>query len=384
MTLSIIPVVTRKHLKDFVSLPWHLFSKNPNWVPPLRSNILKQLDVKKNFFYKTAERKLWIAYRNNKPVGRIAGILNHAHNDYHQEKVLFWGYFEVENNEETAAELFKVVEACAFEKGMTKLRGPVNPSLNHECGLQISAFDTIPYIMMLQHPPYYQELVEKLQHKKAMDLQAWLQKPNSILYTEEQIKKRAEYLNNSSKIRLRYIDMSRFEEEMDQIYEIYNEAWKKNWGFVPVDKADFLDMAHEMKPLLQIHPFCVPIIEVEGEMASFLVYLPDINQVLIKIKNGKLFPSGLLKLLWHTKINKNTINRGRIALLGVKAKFRHLRLAPLMYMELFSTLPSVGCQVAECSWVLENNRAMIMGLKHTNCEHYKTYRLYEKQLVINQ
>lgn len=383
MSLSIIPVTTKKHLKDFVSLPWHLFSGMPNWVPPLRANILKQLDPK-NLFYKNAERKLWIAYRDNKPVGRIAGIINYAHNKYHKETAAFWGYFEVENNQETATELFNVVENWGLEKGMSILRGPANPSLNHECGLQISAFDTMPFIMMLQHPPYYQHLVENLQHKKAMDLLAWLHRPTNINHTKDDIKKHSAYVDASNKMRLRYIDMNRYDEEIKNIFEIYNEAWRNNWGFVPVSEEEFVEMAKEMKPLLQLNPYCLPIIEVEGEMAAFLVYLPDINQVLKKNKNGRLFPTGLLKLIWHTKINKKTINRGRIPLLGVKNKFAHLRLAPRMFLELYATVPLMGHWDVECSWILENNRAMLVLLKRTGAEHYKTYRLYEKQLTANQ
>ncbi len=377
MSLEIVPVITKKHFNDFVSLPWELFSTNSNWVPPLRMNVLKQLDTQKNHFYKSAERMLWLAYRDKKPVGRIAGILNHRHNEYHNETTGFWGFFEVINDIEVSEKLFAAVESWAKAKGMTQLRGPVNLSTNHECGLQISAFDTIPYAMMLQHPPYYQQLVESLDHKKAIDLQAWLQKAEDVVDADNTIKQRAANLLKKDGIRLRYIDMKRYNEEIAALYEVYNDAWKKNWGFAPMERDDFLDMAKEMKSIIK--PFCIPIIEVENEIAAFAVFIPDINQVLIKIKNGKLFPTGLLKLLWHTKVKK-TMNRGRIPLLGVKGKFRHLRLAALLYMELFSSIPANGYPIIESSWILETNRAMVMGLKAVKAFHYKTYRLYEKPL----
>ncbi len=172
---------------------------------------------------------LWVAYRQNKPVGRIAGIINHTHNQFYKENIAFWGFFESENSEETTNALFTCVESWALFRGKTKLRGPMNPSINYECGLQISAFDSRPFIMMTQNPDYYPILIEQQKYKKVKDLQAWLIHSDQAKINPRKYQ-HIKSLQKQNNITIRTLNMKHFNEEMQLIMEIYNDAWKSNWG----------------------------------------------------------------------------------------------------------------------------------------------------------
>ena len=378
MELSVLLITTHRQFRDFIQLPYLLHSDNPNWVPPLQIMVKDSLNIKKNPFYAHAERVLWIAYRRNKPVGRIAFILNKKHNEFHRENAGFWGFFETENNIETASALFNEVEKWAMQKKLTILRGPMNPSMNHECGLQISAYDTKPFIMMTQNPSYYPNLIELMGHHKAKDLHAWLLSQDTISF-HPRLLQQANSVFNLDEVTIRYLNKREYLSKLEQLFVIYNEAWEENWGFTPMSHQEFIHLCKEMKNILTSKS--ILIIEVKGEIAAFGIWIPDINQVLSKIHRGKLFPIGLLQLIWHTKINKKTINQGRIPLLGVLKKFRHLKLGALLYATFLKNLDLAGCRYTECSWILEDNRAMRTGLRLMNAKQYKTYRIYEKILT---
>lgn len=376
MSVQIREVNTFLIKRDFLKLPWRLHSHDKNWVPPLLSVVKGNLDTKKNPFYKHAVLKCWVAYQNNKPVGRIAGIINHRHNEYHQEKIVFWGFFETTNDFSVTTALFHTIETWGRSTGMTCLRGPVNPSTNHECGLQISAFESKPYIMTTQNPAYYPNLVEESGHIKAKDLQAWTLKRHEINFNKKLLA-RAESVSKSPDIIIRPIDLKNYDQEIDRLFEVYNDAWEHNWGFVPLTRDEFYHTAKELKFIMD--PKAILIVEVKGEIAAAGICLPDINQALIYLKNGRLFPTGLLKLIWHIKIKKN-INRTRIPILGTRHKFRHMHLGALLYATYGKISPTLTGHTTECSWILEDNRSMQTGLRLMNAVHYKTYRIYEKAL----
>ncbi len=376
MTVEIRPVTTKKEKKDFIQLPWDLHAHDLNWVPPLKIGVKELLNTKKHPFYQQAKLQLWNAYRHNKCVGRIAGIINRAHNQFHEDNTAFWGFFECENNAKTSKALFQAVEQWSKAQDMDLLRGPMNPSTNYECGLQISAFDTKPFIMMTQNPPYYVDLVEQAAFSKAKDLFAWLIDHKEATFDRRLIAK-AEAATKEENIKFRHVDMKRYDEEVANIFAIYNDAWEKNWGFIPMSETEFRLFAKEMKPI--IVPELILIIEINGEMAGFGALLPDVNQVFSKIRNGRLLPTGLLKLLWHTKVKKS-LTQGRIPILGVRKKYQSLQLGPLLYMKYLELGPRYGFPVSECSWILEDNKSMNFGLKLMGATKYKTYRIYDKAL----
>lgn len=383
--MDLVPVTTRKHFRDFLQVPFNLHKKDPLWVPPLHV-MTKATLSKKNPFFKNAYLQSWVAYKNGKPVGRIAGIINKAHNDYHKDKIAFWGFFEAEDCQDTTSALFKQVEQWAKEQGMSAIRGPMNPSTNHECGLQVSGFDTKPSVMMTQNPEYYVNLVEQQGYEKARDLEAWFITKDTWLTLKEDFNARTkmfqkfERIKQERQIRIRTVNMKRFDEEVETIFKIYNDAWENNWGFYPIREEEYRHMAKDLKSI--IVPELVYILEVAGEPAAFSVWLPNINQALIHVRDGKLFPTGLLKILWHTKIKK-TITQGRIPILGIKKKFQSLRLGAMLYVNYVLEPMKYGFDACEMSWVLEENRAMLDVLRWINAKHYKTYRIYEKELALH-
>lgn len=373
--MKILQVVSKKEKGDFLKLPWTIYKGMSNWVPPLLVQVEGTLDTQKNPFWKHAKLAMWNAYGNGRCIGRIAGVIDEAHNNFHDEKTGFWGFFECINDQEVASALFREVEVWARSHGMKTLRGPVNPSTNHECGLQVSAFETRPYVMMTQNPDYYPALVEKAGFAKTKDLLAW-HITGQARFDDKLINKVKSVVKDEG-ITFRHIDMKRYDEEVEKLLEVYNEAWEKNWGFVPMNPEEFRHMAKEMKAV--IVPQLIFIAEVKGEVAAFSLFLPDINQILHKIRDGRLFPTGLLKLLWYTKV-KRSIFRGRVLTLGVKKKFRSLGLGSMLYFRYIKGGPMAGFNEAECSWILEDNEAMNEGLRLMNARLYKTYRIYDKPL----
>jgi hypothetical protein len=331
---------------------------------------------KKNPLYKHAEIRLWVAYDHGKPIGRIAGIIHAAHNQFHDERIMFWGFFEAIPSSKVATALFTAVEQWAVEKRMSALRGPMNPSINYECGLQISAFDTQPFIMMPQNPEYYARLVEEQGYSKVKDLQAWLL-PMNGLSMDPQKMDRIKWEQQQLKVTIRPANMKNFDQEVALIADIYNDAWSENWGYLPINLDEFRYLVSDVKAILMSN--FIYVAEIEGEPCGFAVALPDVNQVLAKIRNGKLSLINIAKLIWYLKIKK-TINQGRVVLLGVLKKYQHLPIGGILYCEYLEKIQHTGCVQAEFSWILEDNRTMQSGLKLLNASHYKTYRIYEKQL----
>ena len=228
--------------------------------------------------------------------------------------------------------------------------------------------------MMAQNPAYYPLLVEGQGYHKAKDLHAFLINGDGSDFHPRLLAK-AEALAHDQNVVVRPLNLKNFQQELELMYQTYNDAWEKNWGFVPMEKDEFLYVAKNMKAVLL--PQSCYFIEINGEVAAFGIWLPDLNQVLQRIRNGKLFPSGLIKLLWYTRIH-NIIKRGRIFTLGVRQKFRHLPLGALLYKKFAEEVPKAGYTFNECSWILEDNKCMLTALRLMKARRYKTYRIYEK------
>ncbi|WP_412755975.1 hypothetical protein [Legionella bozemanae] len=374
MSLDVIYCEKSKHFRDFLNVPFILHKQDQNWVPPLQI-VTKRILDKKNPFYKNAKISLWVAYKDNAPVGRIACIINQTHNNYYEENIAFWGFFESEENNEVTSALFKKIEEWALTHKISTIRGPMNPSINYECGLQISAFDTQPFFMMPQNPEYYRSLIENQGYKKIQDLQAW-----SINVDQAKIEpKKLRTLQAVQKkydIQIRLVNKKYLANEIKLISKIYNDAWCDNWGYLPLDLDEFNYLISDLKPI--IDPNLVYIVEIAGEPCGFSVGIPNLNQILLTNRNGKLLTFNLLNLIWQIKVKKS-INQFRIPLLGVSKKYKHLPIGALLYYEYIKRItPQSQFFGAECSWILENNHAMQAGLRLVNATHYKTYRVYEK------
>lgn len=378
--VTLKPVEINADWDLFIDLPWKIYKDDPNWVPPLRIAVKDLLDVKKNPFFKHAYMHPVLAFRDGVCVGRIVGVVDDSHNEFHAEKTAFFGFFESINDEKVSHALLDEVSRWAKSKGMTMLRGPMNPSTNHECGLLVEGYNDPPSVMMTYNPPYYATLLEKWGLTKSKDLYAFTIDGNRVKFSDR-IMAQAEKLRRGNIVTFRPVNLSKFDEEIEKILEIYNDAWEKNWGFVPMSPDEFRHMAKDMKAILD--PELLLIAEVRGKPAAFALTLPDVNQAIKKVKDGKLFPTGLLKLLWNIKGpgRKKTINRCRILTLGIKKEFREYGIGPLLYAEYYKRGPALGYPIGEASWILEDNRPMTKALQFMKAERTKVYRIYDSALV---
>ena len=369
--VSIQPWEIKSNLTEFIKFPWQVYKDDPNWVPPLVVERKEFFDKKKNPFFKHADVIFYLAKRNGKTVGRIAGIVNYKHIETHQEKTGFFGCFECVQDYAVAKLLLDTVREWLKSKGMEIMRGPANFSSNEEWGFLTEGFDSPPVIMMTYNPPYYLEFMESYGMVKAKDLYAYYIDKNRL--PPERVNKMAELIKKRENVTIRTINMKDFVGEVARIKQIYNAAWSKNWGFVPMTDEEFNHMAKSLKQV--IDPHLVFIAEVNGRPAGFSLALPDVNQALIKL-NGRLFPVGILKLLWHTKI-KNKIDGVRIITMGVVHEFQKRGIDTVFYVATFDVGIKRGYTWAEMSWVLEDNVMMNRVLDLLGATLYKKYRLYE-------
>ena len=369
--LTVKSVASKRDLLEFIKFPWQIYKDDPYWVPPLLVERKEFLDKSKNPFFRHADVVFYSAKRNGKMVGRIAGIVNYNHIQTHQEKTGFFGFFECVKDYEIAKALLDSVREWLKSKGMEIMRGPANFSSNEEWGFLMEGFDSPPVIMMPYNPPYYLEFMESYGMVKAKDLYAYYIDKNRL--PPERVIRMAELIKKRENVTIRTINMKDFRGEVGRIKQIYNLAWSKNWGFVPMTDEEFDHLAKNLKQV--IDPHLVFIAEVNGKPAGFALALPNINQALIKL-NGRLFPWGILKLLWHTKI-KNKIDGARIITMGVVHEFQKRGIDTVFYVESFDVGIKRGYTWAELSWVLEDNVLMNRVLDLLGATLYKKYRLYE-------
>jgi GNAT superfamily N-acetyltransferase len=380
MNVTISEVVSKADWNDFIELPWSIYAGDACWVPPLRIAVRDLLDVRKNPFFKHAFMYPLVARdAQGKVLGRVVGVVDENHNKFHEEKTAFFGFFECVDSAPVAHALLDAVAKWAKGRGMQRLRGPMNPSTNHECGLLVEGFQDQPCVMMTYNPPYYAKLLEGWGLGKTMDLYAYNIDGRKVKFADKLIAQ-AEKLKKGGMVTFRAVDMKRFDQEVDMLLGIYNDAWEKNWGFVPMNPEEFRHMAKDMKMILD--PELLLIAEVKGEPVGFALTLPDVNQVFKKVSSGKLLPTGLFKLLWNLKGpgRKRTITRCRILTLGIKKAYRELGIGPLLYTEYLRRGPALGYPEGEASWILEDNKPMNKALEYMGAERRKVYRIYDRAL----
>jgi GNAT superfamily N-acetyltransferase len=369
----ISPVQTSRDQKVFINLPWTIYKNDPNWVPPLKMAIKDQLNPK-HPFYETGEVQSFLATKDKEPIGRIMAINPIAYNKFHESSVGFFGFYECTASMEASKALFEAVENWCKDKGLNQMMGPFNLSSNYECGLLVEGFNDPPQVMMTYNPKYYMKHLDENQYTKAKDLLAYdVDYPVTMPEIIVKIAARAEKKN---KITYRYLNKKDFEGEVDRMLDIYNDAWEKNWAFVPMTEKEFRHTAKDLKTVVDER--LVVFAEVDGEAAGFIVGLADLNQVFKQIPNGSLFPTGLYKLLTF----KKRVNRMRVPTMGVKKKFRKLGLETLLYRKCQLNAEEAGIyRKCEASWILEDNPDMNKPLIRMGFDPYKTYRIYEKNLT---
>lgn len=356
----------------FINLPWKIYADYPAWVPPLKFDVKNNLNPDKNPFFTHAKVELYLAEVEGRLVGRIMAIVNDNHNKFYNDKIGFFGFFECINDKRVSKALFDTAYKFLKDNGMDTMRGPVNPSTNDECGLLIDAFDKPPVMLMTYNPEYYISLLEDYGFAKAKDLYAFFI-PSEVIKNEQkmaQLERISNMVTKREKITLRHVNLKDFENEVQRVREIYNNAWQDNWGFVPMTEDEFKYIAKTLKAV--VDKDFVVFAEVDGKAIGFSLALPDFNQVLHKM-NGTLFPTGLFKLLYY----KGKIDLLRVIIMGVNKEYQHKGIDAIFYQDVIKAGNRKGYRGAEISWVLEDNFAMKQTSEKLGAHVYKTYRIYD-------
>ena len=372
--LQIVKVETRKDLNDFIRLLWPLYKDDPAWVPPLILDRRMQL-APNNPYFEHASFSSWVAYRDGKAVGRISAQIDQLYLDRYQDATGFFGMLESEDNSETFQTLLVTAENWLQKKGMRRVAGPYNLSINQELGLLVEGFETPPVVMMGHARPYYAERVEENGYRKEKDLLAY------IIDTDFAHPRAMQAITarTRNRIQTRFLRKSNFTEELNLIRDIFNDAWSQNWGFVPWTDSEFQHLGKDLKMI--VDEDLVVFATVDGEPAAFMVVLPNINEA-IRDLNGRLLPFGWLKLLWRLKVKYPAT--GRVPLMGVRSRYQDSILGATLAFSMFASLqPPVikrGIKQVELSWILEDNKGMRNILEAIGGRVYKTYRIYSKEL----
>jgi len=370
VSVKVKPVANSRDKSEFIRFPYKLLKRWKTWVPPLISDVKDTLDFVHNPFYQHARIQLFNAYYDGKIVGRIAGIVDENYIKTQNRAVGLFGFFECVKDRAVSAALFNTASQWLREEGMVHMVGPTNPSLNDELGVLIDAFDIPPAVKMVWNPPYYPALYEAAGFKKAMDVYAYdLAKE----HMSERLIRMGEKIMKRTKVTFRNPDMKRFDEEIKIFRELYNRAWSENWGFVPWTEAEFEHVAKTLK--MVIDPKVVYVAELNSKPVGFSMALPDLNFALKHLR-GRLFPFGILKLLWYSR----KIDRLRVVILGVDKKYRNQGIDTALYYINWKEGTSKKYKSGEASWILESNTAMIRAAEMMGGKRYKTYRIYERSL----
>jgi len=372
--IEVRPVHGRKEMDVFIRLPWQIYADDPLWIPPLY--LERRLHFSRlNPFFKHAKWQPWLAYRGNRPVGRICAQINDIHRQYHGTHTGHFGLIEAENDPEVFRELTRTSENWLAERGASNITGPFNLSINQECGVLIDGFDTPPVIMMPHSRPWYGQRLEELGYKPAMDMLAyWIDTDFESSEVMQLLTTRF-----SRRIQLRSLRRSNFAEELETLRDIFNDAWSRNWGFIPFSKQEFSELGTGLR--LFVPDDFIQIAEVDGIPAAFVVTLPNLNEILTEL-DGKLFPLGWLRLL--KRLKKCSFKTARVPLMGVRKQYQNspvgIALALLTCNTARHRVAATGITGIEMSWILENNKGMRSILDNVGGREYKRYRIYEKNL----
>ena len=366
----VIRELPEAELGAFIDYPYALFSRHPHWVGELKKDVRHLLDTG-HPFWRHGERALYMAFRNGRPAGRVAAIVNSAHNNFHNDKAGFFGFFDCSDDKEAAAALLKAACAWLKARGMDSALGPVNPSTNETCGMLAEAFDGPPMVMMPYTPPYYLELAGAAGFAKAKDLLAW--RVDVAHGFGERFEKIVQRLTRGKDIKVRHVAADGLDRAIAEVKEIYNSAWEKNWGFVPMSDAEFNDMAAAMKPVLK--PEYLYFADVDGKPAAFVLLLPDLN-VPLKAARGSLNPLTLLPFLYNLHFK---MRAGRMLTLGVKKEFRGRGLEMLLIKKGFEAGQKMKWVYGEMSWTLEDNTQINGVIEAIGGKVYRKYRVFEKK-----
>jgi GNAT superfamily N-acetyltransferase len=376
MSVEVRAVSGHKELKEFIHVPFAVHAENPLWVPLPKLERWLFLNRKMNAFFSHGEAEYFLARRAGRVVGRITAQINHAFNDYQKKSWGWFGFLEFEDDQEVLEALLSAAESWLAGKGMERMVGPADFSMNEESGVLIEGFDLRPMIKQPWHPPYYQQRMEQAGMTKAMDLLMWNLEVSDRAKVLPVIWELAEKVQSEHGIRVRPMRRRQLRKDMDAFADVYNSAWSKNWDFVPYSKKDLDAYAQEIQLVFDKHWCFIAEKEDTGEVVGMAMTFPDINQVLEKMK-GKFFPLGW----WHFLRKGKTTDRVRVGFLGVKPEHQHTGVAAKLYQLHFDAAEARPQKGGEMGWILETNTAMNRGMEGMGAEIVKRYRVYERVLA---
>lgn len=372
---EIIPLEwSPKAVHRFLQVSYGIYQNDPLWVAPLLSDLKKVLG-QANPFFNHAQMQMWVARQDGRDVGRIAGIIDHVHNEYHRDRAGFFGFFECVNDPRISHQLFAVLFNWARQNYLKRLAGPMNPSTNDECGLLIEGFDSPPVFMMTYNPPYYQQLVSAEGFVKAKDLLAFhFNLEHSPFERLDRIARG--FARRQHNLTVRMVRRQQLDQELSKMREVYNAAWAQNWGFVPLSEAGINHLAKRLVPLFR--EGLVWLAETPDETVAFMLAVPDLNQAIQPLK-GRLLSPGLVKFAPYL-FGWKDFTRARVVTLGIKKKYRGLGIESVILHEALKCGVKMGLQEGEASWILEDNYPVQRVIELFGGKAYKTYRIYERTM----
>lgn len=382
MTITVTAVASKADRKAFVELPWQIYANDPAWVPPLKGEAYDLITPGKNPFFDHADAAYFLARRNGRVVGRIAAHIDHLALSMPVDQGMGpgtgnFGLFEAEDADAGAA-LIAVAEDWLRGRGMTRVLGPISLSIWEEPGLLIEGHDHAPTVMMGHDRPEYQAMIEGAGYAPVKQLKTY-----ELDITQDfppLIQRIVASGEKNDRIRIRQVDKSKFDAEAAIILGILNDAWGRNWGFVPITDAEVAHTGNKLKPI--VFEDLIMVAELDGEPVAFMMTLPDLNEA-IKPYNGALFPFNWAKLLWW--LRKPRCRTMRVPLMGVVQRLQSSRMASqlaFMMIEYIrrNAIAHYGSTRGEIGWVLDDNQGMNAIADAIDSKVNKIYQIYEKPL----
>jgi hypothetical protein len=364
-------------LDDFLNLVDYLYRGDGAYVRPLDMELKDRLNPRKNPFFEHGEGTIFCAYRNGWCVGRVTAQIDREHLARYKDATGFFGFLDTVDDEEVTCELLRRAEQWLRSKGMKSIRGPLSLNVNEELGCLVDGFDAPPYMMMPHHRPYQAALVEKAGYAKVKDFYAWKYLVGNL---NTRTQRAHEEIKALPEVSYRNVSLKNLHQDVEIAVDIFNDAWSDNWGFVPLSRSELKKMADDFKLILLPEITC--LVSIHGEPAAFALAVPNLNE-LVRDCDGKLFPTGLAKLLWRLKVQGP--RSARLILLGIRKKFRLVRkyaaLSGFMYGEMNNGGRKLGIREGELGWTLEDNGRVNAGILTMGAKRYKTYRVFEKSIA---
>jgi GNAT superfamily N-acetyltransferase len=372
MSLDVRPVRGVADLHAFVALPFRLHAGTP-WIPPLKLERYLFLSRRLNAYFTHGDAEYFLARRGGRVVGRVTAQVDHAFNAFHENRWGMFGFLEFEDDQEVLDALLEQAATWLAARGRDRMVGPMDFQMNDESGVLIEGFDREPMIKQPWHPPYYQQRCEDAGMRKAMDLLMWERSVFDSRQVSPQLLRIAQRARDRYGVRIRSMSRVHLRRELDEFAKVYNSAWSRNWGFVPYSERDLDAYALDLQLVYARDWFMIA--EVDGQTAGMAITIPDINQVLKKMR-GRLLPLGW----WHYLNKGRIIDRVRVGFLGVIPEFQHTGVGVALYLAQYRSGERTRQPGGEMGWILETNHSMNRAMEALGGRIVKRFRIYEREL----